>query len=209
VMYIDEVKLPLVQGLESRGFAVQTNCNPDFSDYLYDGASLRSLAGKALHAKRNHMNRFLRDYPEYSYKRVEATDGPACLSIVREWCDEKGIDPLDLRQSDYVPIQRIFEFFDRLDVRGGVIRMGDKVRAFALGSTLADRSAVIHFEKADNQFNGLYAVINNTVLCSEYPDAVRINREEDMGIEGLRKAKQSYLPISMADKYNAIVRRAG
>ncbi|HEY5466114.1 MAG TPA: phosphatidylglycerol lysyltransferase domain-containing protein [Clostridia bacterium] len=209
MMYIDESKLPVVQSLESRGFTVRTSCNPDFSDYLYDGESLRSLTGKALHAKRNHMNRFLRDYPDYDYKRIEASDGPACLSIVREWCEEKEIDRFDLRLSDYVPIQRIFEHFDRLDVRGGVIRMGDSVHAFALGSMLPDGGAVIHFEKADYRFNGLYAVINNTVLCMEFPDAVQVNREEDMGMEGLRKAKQSYMPIAMADKYNATVCRAG
>jgi hypothetical protein len=209
LMYVDEDKLPLVRGLETRGFAVQTSFNPDFSDYLYDGASLRSLTGKALHAKRNHMNRFLRDYPDFCYKRVEASDGPACLSIVREWCEEKGIDPYDLRLSDYVPIQRIFEYFDRLDIHGGLIRIGANVRAFALGSMLTGGNAVIHFEKADYQFNGLYAVINNMVLCREFPDASQVNREEDMGIEGLRKAKQSYLPTALADKYNAVVRRAG
>ncbi len=209
VMYVDEKRLPLFRALEDRGFSVTAGCNPDFSDYLYDGESMRTLTGKALHAKRNHMNRFLRDCPDYQYAAITAQDGPECLATVREWCGEKEIDPDDLLRSDYVPIRRIFDHFDRLDIRGGVIRIGGQVCAFALGSMLADGTAVIHFEKADYQYNGLYAVINNTVLCREFPDAVLVNREEDMGIEGLRKAKQSYLPVSLADKYNVIVRRAG
>ena len=155
------------------------------------------------------MNRFLRDCPDYSYNSISASDGPGCLLIVSEWCEEKGIDPEDLRLSDYLPIKRIFEYFDRLDVHGGVIRIGDRVVAFSLASRLSDGTAVIHFEKADYHYNGLYAVINNTVLCREFPDAQLVNREEDMGMEGLRKAKQSYMPVSLADKYNAVVRRDG
>ncbi|MBP7401307.1 MAG: DUF2156 domain-containing protein [Clostridia bacterium] len=209
ILYVDEGRLPLFQALETRGYHVETCCDRDFSDYLYDGTSMRTLSGKALHAKRNHMNRFLRDYPDYTYAAVTAEDGPECLSNVRMWCEEKGTDPLDLTASDYVPIQRIFEHFDRLDVHGGVIRVGGRVRAFALGSRLEDGTAVIHFEKADAAFNGLYVAINNAVLCGEFPDAPRVNREEDMGIEGLRKAKQSYMPVAMADKHMIIVRPAG
>lgn len=209
VMYVEESQLPLFESLRGQGYMITASCDKDFSDYLYDGESMRTLTGKALHAKRNHRNRFVREYPDYQYARIRAEDGPECLELVRGWCIEKEFDPCDLTASDYVPIREVFQHFDQLDVHGGLIRIKGAVRAFALASELADGSAVIHFEKADPAYAGLYAAINHEVVCNEFPHAPTINREEDMGIEGLRKAKQSYQPVSYVDKYAVTIHRAG
>ena len=209
VMYVEESHLPLFEALRAQGYDTEASFSQDYSDYIYNGDSMRTLSGKALHAKRNHLTRFARDYPDHRYDPVCAADGPECLGLVHNWCREKEFDLNDLNVCDYVPIRVVFEHFDRLDVRGGVIRIGGAIRAFALGCTLEDGTAVIHFEKADPAYQGLYAAINNQVLCREFPDALLVNREEDMGIEGLRKAKQSYQPVSFADKYTVMVRRTG
>ena len=209
VMYVEEFQLPLFETLRTQGYETEACFNRDFSDYLYDGNAMRTLSGKALHAKRNHLNRFAREYPNHRYDPVCAADGPECLELVYNWCMEKGLDLNDLNVCDYIPIRVAFEHFDRLDIRGGVIRIDGAVRAFSLACTLEDGTAVIHFEKADSAIQGLYAAINNQILCREFPDAPLVNREEDMGNEGLRKAKQSYKPVSFADKYTVTVRRTG
>ena len=207
IMYIDQHRLPVVQALEEHGYVVETGYNPDYSDYVYDAESLRTLSGKALHAKRNHINRFRREYPDHEYRTIRAEDGPECLQLVMDWTLEKGIDPENLCDSDYVPIRRLFRYFDRLDIAGGTIRIDGRIRAFAMGTRLPDGNGVLHFEKADTNYRGLYTMINYAVANNEFPDAEWINREEDLGIDGLRKAKSSYLPISMTDKYFAVIRR--
>ena len=94
-----------------------------------------------------------------------------------------------------------------LDVRGGCIRIDGKLAAFALGSLLNGDTAVIHFEKADAAYDGLYAAINMLVLKNAFPEVKWVNREEDMGIPGLRKAKESYNPVRQVHKYEAVLTR--
>ncbi len=205
VLYVDEGSLPFFEGLQ--GYRTQSGCIDCFSDYIYDAESLATLAGKQLHAKRNHVNRFFRACPDFTYATLTPADQEDCLKLVAQWCDEKGIDALDIRGSDYVPIRDLFASMDRLKVRGGVIRIGGEVAAFAMGSAFRSLG-VIHFEKARTDIDGLYAVINRLVVENEFADCREINREEDMGIEGLRKAKQSYFPKRMVKKYEVILTRA-
>lgn len=204
ILYVEESSLPLFRGL--KGYDVRLSRDERFSDYIYDSASLVTLAGKSLHAKRNHVNRFMRQWPDYQYGALAREDRDDCLALVDQWCTEKGIDHLDIRSSDYVPIRDLFDNMDRLQVRGGVIRLGGEMAAFAMGSACRGMG-VIHFEKARTDIDGLYAVINKLVIENEFSDCQEINREEDMGIEGLRKAKLSYFPKRMVHKYEAILTR--
>ena len=205
LMYIDEAALPLLSELNQ--YKADISYNPDFSDYLYDAEKLRTLSGKDMHGKRNHFNRFCRLYPDYTFQLIRPTDATEALALVKAWCDEKHLDHLNMRQSDYRPIRELFRFMPRLNVRGGSIRIGGRMVAFALGSLLHEDTAVIHFEKADGAFDGLYAAINKLVLEEAFPDVAFVNREEDMGIEGLRKAKESYRPIRLIHKYEAYLTR--
>lgn len=204
VLYIDECYLPLVRSLS--GYQVRISCDTSFSDYVYEAANLIDLSGKALHAKRNHVNRFFREYPEYTYHTVSVDDRDDCLALVASWCVEKKLDCLNLLESDYLAIRTLFDRFNELPVRGGVIRIGGSVSAFAIGSS-CHSLGVIHFEKARSDIIGLYAAINKLVVEHEFTDCNEINREEDIGIEGLRKAKQSYDPIRMIHKYEAVLTR--
>ena len=204
ILYIAERHLPLFDSLN--GYKFKISHDDCYSDYIYDSESLMTLAGKALHAKRNHINRFFRNCPDYSYTPLTIADEAGCLALVEQWGTEKGIDRYDIRDSDYVPIQNLFSYMDKLQVRGGVIRLGEEIAAFAVGSKWRDLG-VIHFEKARTDIDGLYAVINKLVVENEFSDCSEINREEDMGIDGLRKAKQSYLPKRMIIKYEALLTR--
>ena len=199
VMCIDEEKIPLFGNLKH--FKADPGYNENSSDYLYDGESMRTLSGNQLHKKRNHVNKFLRLYPGHTYSRITKEDMDDCMALVASWCESKGIDRDDIQESDYMMIRRLFENFDLLDLRGGLIRTDGIVRAFALGSLGNRNCAFIHFEKADSGIDGIYSAINQMVLKNEFPDVSFVNREEDLGLPGLRKAKQSYEPVALLKKY--------
>ncbi len=203
MMYIDEINLELVQALKDYDMAV--SYNRDFSDYIYDAQALRDLSGKSMHGKRNHVNRFMRTYPDFVYEQIQPEDRDEALGLVKAWCDEKELDCMDLTNSDYRAIRQLFLDFDKLDLYGGTIRVNGQLAAFSLGSLPRPDTAVIHFEKADAAYRGLYAVINKLTLDRTFPDVKYVNREEDMGIRGLRKAKKSYEPVRMIKKYEATI----
>lgn len=205
MMYIDEVNLSLIRDLE--GYTARICHNKDYSDYVYDAESLRQLSGKSMHGKRNHINKFMRLHPDFTYNPVNANDKEESLALVKDWCDEKNLDYLNLKQSDYRAIRQLFDDFDDLDIRGGTIRVNGRLAAFALGSFIRGDTAVIHFEKADARYPGLYAVINKLTAENAFPEARFINREEDMGIRGLRRAKKSYDPVRMIHKYEVLLTR--
>lgn len=206
MMYIDEANLPAIRSLKH--YQAALTYNRDFSDYLYDAGKLRLLSGKNLHGKKNHFNQFCRMYPDYQYSPISGADQEDALALVREWCEERQLDCMNLCQSDFRAVRQLFIDMPALDVRGGAIRIGSKLVAFALGSFTDSKTAVIHFEKAANGYTGLYAAINKLVLENAFPDADWVNREEDMGLAGLRKAKESYDPVRMIHKYEALLTRA-
>ena len=205
LLYIDAFNLPLIEGLQH--YRSSVSYNPNFSDYLYDADKLRQLSGKTLHGKKNYYNQFCRAYPDFEYHPVSLADQEEALALVKAWCDEKELDCMNLCQSDYRAIRQLFHDLSQLDVRGGSIRIDGKMVAFAMGSFIKGDTAVIHFEKAESNYVGLYAAINKLVLEHAFPDAVWVNREEDMGMAGLRKAKESYGPIRMIPKYEALLTR--
>ena len=199
VMCIDEDRLPLFDKLIH--FSAEPYYNEDSSDYLYDGEAMRTLAGNTLHKKRNHVNKFMRLYSDYQYSTLTRADKDECLALVMEWCKSKELDPDNCAESDYHMIRRLFEDFDLLEIHGGLIRTGGIVRAFSIGSLGNGNTAYIHFEKADQEIHGIYSAINQMVLQNEFPTVEMVDREEDLGLPGLRKAKQSYEPISLLKKY--------
>lgn len=173
----------------------------DFSDYLYDAEALRTLPGKKYSKKRNHWSRFLRFYPDYEYVTLSPDVFDECLELVRFWANEKGIDIADPDDSDYYMIERIFKRWNDLEARGGAIRIDGNLVAFSVGSKGRSDTGFIHFEKADTNYDGLYVAINKLVLENEFPEIRYVNREEDLGIPGLRKAKESYFPVRKVNKW--------
>lgn len=174
--------------------------NTDFNDYVYLSQSLISLSGKKLHSKKNHLNKFKSTY-DYLYREMEKSDFDECLNLavnlMRKKRDENSVSFMAERQS----IKNTFDNFDFLGLSGGVIEIDGKICAFSVGEALTDETALIHIEKADTSYSGIYAAINNEFVKNRWSGYKYINREEDMGIEGLRKAKMSYKPDHMVKKY--------
>ena len=173
-------------------------------DYVYSGEKLRTLAGKKLHGKRNHINRFLEENPSWEYVKLDGSMLEECMSVYNEWCQGKDEDDPDCVGEAYA-IRTGITHMEALGLVGGGIRVGGTLAAFTLAERIDPEMAVVHIEKADGKINGLYPFINQQFVTRELPDVEWINREEDMGIEGLRKAKLSYHPDRMIEKYEAIL----
>lgn len=176
----------------------------DYSDYLYEAESLRTLAGRSLSKKRNHLSQFMRKYPDFRYVKLSGDIFEECLELIKLWAKEKEVDINDMDNSDYLMIKRVFDNWDLLKVRGGAVIIDGHVRAFSIGSLGNKDTAFIHFEKADTAYDGAYAAINKMVLQNEFADAKFVNREEDLGIPGLRQSKESYFPIKKLRKYRTL-----
>ena len=178
----------------------------DLFDYVYDGESLRTLAGRKNQKKRNHINAFLKDYEgRYSYKLLDEEDFDDCLELLKIWASNKeennefdeGID------DESIGIRKIFNNYkylrDILKVAG--IYVDGKLEAFTMGELINPNMALIHIEKANPNIRGLYPYINQQFILNEFEDVEFVNREEDLGIPGLRKAKLSYHPVKFVEKY--------
>ena len=174
--------------------------NRDFSDYVYTSEALINLSGKKLHSKRNHLNTFKNTY-EYEYRKMTSDDFDECLALAKKiMLKNREEDSLSFK-AEYRSLENMFNNFYALDVKGAVIVINRKIAAFSIGEKLNENCALIHIEKADTAYNGIYAAINNEFVKNEWCEFEYINREEDMGAEGLRKAKLSYRPHHMVKKY--------
>lgn len=190
-----------------KNYRAEVVMKPAFSDYIYEGQDLRTLQGRFYNGKRNHVNKFMRTYPDAVFRPLEKADEAACLELMKGWDAEKGADPNNLRESDYLAIQNLFRYFDDLGLSGGSLWAGNSLVAFSMVSRGAADTVIVHVEKADVEYRGAYAVINKMTAEAVFSDARWINREEDMGIEGLHQAKMSYGPAHMVDKYEVHITR--
>jgi len=162
-------------------------------EYLYFSEKLISLSGKKLQSKRNHINRFKADNPNWEYFPLTSKDElQECAKMLEEWENIKENEK-SLRY-DHIATCLMLEHFDYLQLKGGAIRVNGKIIAFTIGEKLTEDTFVIHVEKAFGEINGAYTIINQQFVQHEASEFKYINREEDMGIEPLRKAKLSYQP---------------
>lgn len=180
----------------------------DNSDYVYLAEDLRTLAGRKFHRKKNHLNKF-RKSSSWEYRSLDDSLVDACLDLQEEWCAlrECRLDP-GLMSED-AAIAEAFANCCELGYVGGVILVDGKVEAFSLGEMLNPTTAVVHIEKANPAINGLYAAINQQFAEHGLAGATYINREQDLGIEGLRDAKLSYNPDHLVDKFAIFPRDDG
>lgn len=174
----------------------------DDEDYIYETEKLISLSGKKYHSKRNFVNRFEANY-SYEYMPLTGENVLECLPALEEWFarhHEKMLFYFDEQEA----ILELLHNFDALGLKGAAIKIDGKIRAMTIGEFLPPDTAHIIIEKADIDYPGLYAVINQKFLEREWAGTKLVNREEDMGVEGLRKAKQSYHPVFQNKVFNAI-----
>jgi hypothetical protein len=172
----------------------------DNCDYVYSALDLIELSGRKYHRKKNFLNRFIRDY-QFEYRVLNMELVECFLDMQEKWCQIKEcVERPDLLLEDYA-IHQALTHFEELDYQGGAIQIDGKIEAFSLGEPLNADTAVIHIEKANPDIPGLYSAINQYFCTNAWSDMEWINREQDLGIDGLRKAKGSYHPHHMANKY--------
>ena len=172
-------------------------------DYIYKADDLRNLAGTRYKAKRNHINKFMSLYPNYRYEQMTRSHIDECMALVGEW--QKSHSAEDERiVAEQGAMKRSFDSFDELGVFGGCLYVEDALVAFTFGTPVNSKTFVTHVEKANVEYNGVFAVINKLFSESLPPQYELINREEDMGVEGLRRAKMLYHPTVIQHKYTAI-----
>ncbi len=182
----------------------------DGFDYLYDIDRLADLGGKKLHAKRNHINRFIENNPSWVYEDITPESLPECLEMDKEWYRRSMVreglaEERDLGDEGRA-LRLAMEHYHDLGLEGGLIRVYGEVVAFTMGDLLSSDTYDVHFEKAYGELQGAYAMINREFarrVRQRHPQVRYLNREDDMGVEGLRKAKESYYPDLMVEKYSA------
>ena len=172
-------------------------------DYVYLAQDLINLSGRKFHGKKNHLNAFHKEYPDAKYLPITEEIIPKCREELNIWYETHKHDDDSYIFYEQAAIHEIFDHFDAFKLKGGAILIDDKVVAFTFGERLNSDTAVIHVEKADQNIRGVYAAINQNFVEHEWSDMIYINREEDMGIEGLRQAKESYRPVKLIEKFNA------
>jgi len=173
----------------------------DYSDYVYKSERLINLSGKKLHSKRNHLNTFKNNY-KHEYSKITTADSKDIINAYDKWFSSDDMYLLSERGS----IIDILNNYDKLDLVGGKLTANGEICAFTMGEQLNENTAVVHIEKANTDVKGAYAAINQMYVQNEWSHIENINREEDCGIEGLRKAKQSYYPDFMIKKYKATLK---
>ena len=169
-------------------------------DYQYRSHDLINLEGRSLHSKRNHLNQFQRKY-NWEYQIMTLNHITEILAMQHEWFNICSVPEDDLNGEDQA-MTAVLRHYRALGVSGGVMLVDGKIQALAIGERLNDNTAVIHIEKANTEFKGIYATINQQFAANHWSEMEYINREEDMGIEGLRKAKLSYHPDRLIEKYS-------
>jgi hypothetical protein len=197
---ISRVPESLVTQTDWKAAGMVAEFDRDQSDYVYLIEDLIKLEGRKYHRKRNHIKQFKEKY-SYEYVPLASEWIQECLRLETEWCDLRHCEIVPGLANESIAIKETFTHFDQLSVKGGVVLIGGKVEAFTLGEPLNRETVVIHIEKANPAFEGLYPLINQAFLEKEWSDYTYVNREQDLGEEGLRKAKESYFPHHMINKY--------
>lgn len=178
----------------------------DSEDYIYSGESLMTLQGKKLHSKRNFINRFKNEYEgRWCYEDISEDNLRDVFDFHLLWCTENSEQGNEF-WGETCAISIALKNFDSLGLRGGLIRIDGKVIAFTIGSAAHDEMFIVHIEKANHTIAGAYQMINNQFALRNFEGIEFINREEDLGKEGLRKSKLSYYPVKMGANFNAVER---
>lgn len=174
----------------------------NYADYIYSRESLATLQGKKLQPKRNHINRFKNMY-SYEYLPLSPDLVPECLALERKWFRANTEHEQRALLAEKESMTYALKHLDRLDITGGVLCVEGNIAAFTFGAPVNQTTFDVCVEKADVSIEGAYTMINNEFVKHLPEQYVYINREEDLGIEGLRAAKISYQPVCILEKYVA------
>lgn len=172
----------------------------DSADYVYETEKLIRLSGKKYHGKKNHINRFMKTYPDWTYEAIDDQNVEECFQMALDWRRENGCEEDPEKNAEMCVAMNALRLREELNLRGGLIRAGGKVVAFTLGEPVCDDTMVVHIEKAYADVPGAYPIMNQQFLMHEASEYRYVNREEDTGDPGLRQAKLSYHPAFLIEK---------
>ena len=173
-----------------------------YGDYIYEVAKMAELHGKKYHGKRNHITNFKKNNPNWSFEIINNDNINDCINLHAKWI-ETHIDDSDI-SFEFEAVLKAFENYDKLGFVGGIIRIDNEAVAYTFGEPISDETFVTHFEKAPPEIQGAYPIINQEFTKNCLMNYKYVNREEDLGLEGLRKAKQSYFPEIFLKKCIAV-----
>ena len=180
------------------------HCDRDSYDYVYAIDDLADLKGRKYQRKRNHYNRFRDSYPYYTIEPITRDNIPQVEQMLEDWyADRREHDPDGDYHMEQAALRKALRYYEQLGMEGVVLVNEDRILAMTMGSRLSKDTFDIHFEKASAEADTAYTVINcefARYLRARYPEIQFLNREDDLGIEGLRKAKLSYYPHHMVEK---------
>ncbi len=174
--------------------------NKDYAEYLYSTDDLVFLKGKRFHSKKNHINTFQRLY-DYDFRPYTDDDYDAVMGLFSEWEEQKS-ESYDIEKQ---VIKNMLANREKFCLLPYVLIVDKKIIGLSISEITSNNTGIVHIEKALIDYKGSYATINNLCASRVLNNTTIINRQEDMGIEGLRKAKQSYHPINMQEKWKITI----
>ena len=175
----------------------------DDNDYIYYRERLATLSGRKLQKKRNHLNHFRNTYPDFTYSEINDSNKDDALYVASKWLEERP-EQSEAEILEYESIKRALDNREKMKMFGGILYVAEKPAAMTYASAVSPRCVDVHFEKAIGEYavNGAFAAINNCFASSEAVSSYEyFNREEDMGVEGLRRAKETYDPVIRLKKF--------
>ena len=200
---LEKFFVDILDSIPNRTFEIERD-DKNF-DYVYLAEDLINLSGRKYHSKKNHLNSFWKAYPTAQYLEITPEVIEQCREELKRWYEvrsEENENP-DFLELERNAICEIFDNFSDFKLKGGALHLGGKIIAFTFGEQINSDTAVIHVEKADPEIRGAYAAINQAFVENAWSSMTYINREEDMGLAGLRQAKESYRPTKLIEKFNA------
>jgi hypothetical protein len=202
---VHRVARSVVQAFIIRDSSLIAAPDRDQFDYVYRTKDLIDLSGRKYHRKKNHVNQFRKRY-SFEYRPITKDLMEDCFKLIEEWCLIRHCEEFPTLEGEEQAIREALLNMDTLSFRAGGLLVEGKLEAFALGEPLNSTEAVIHIEKANADIQGIYAAMNQQFCEHEWSNFEFINREQDLGEEGLRKAKESYLPHHYVEKYNVTLK---
>jgi len=200
IAFFDRIPKPTAEALRSAGLRVQPD--RDNADYVYLRQDLAELAGRPYHRQKNLVNRCLASY-KCEYSPINEESAEEVLKLLNRWFAEKDTVQARGLAEEYWAIRETLDRFPEFELCGGAIRIKGRMEAFSIGGALSANTAVVHFEKAITEYTGLYQLMNQWFCEYCLAGFEYVNREQDLGVPGLRKAKRSYHPHHMVEKFVA------
>lgn len=203
-----DVEISFIEDLKKyTNYKIEVKEDFDDFEYVYKIQDLIDLKGRKYHSKKNHVNSFEKTY-KYEIKSIDNMDVMEdCLNLLHRWHAEM-LDTVDKEMCMEIDaIRDVFKEINELDLKTIAVYVDDELAGFAVGEEVNEKFAVIHAERGEIEYKGIYAFLNRKFLTESFSHIEFVNRQEDAGNAGLRKAKQSYKPIKMVKKYLVNVKR--